>query len=429
MIAISDNKRSISYQELEDLIQQKIQILKQHNLDQHRIMVVGQGSYKTIDDYIWVLAVIKNGGCAATITTKQSKLEFEGKCQAGNISAVISDNKITVSNHAPNVKNKEIYLCYTSGSTRKDFYECYPYYWNRTGYWGTNIDDCIKLAKQIGCSQPLIQIYEAPFDCAYGVDTMLKSYATGGRFHLINDSTEFDSAARQVGVNYMSGFPNSIRRMVEQSQGGFTVPYWELGGGYFNRALIEQIFDKFHASAVCNLFASSKSGYNLASIITDKTQNYTALRPLNYVHAELRNRVLYYKHKYQEWSTDGDMFEQIDEGWQYIGRSDDAFYNMENGVKIYTNEIENKAMTVDGVEECYSVLSIDKSRHNLMYCGHAELVNVAQSLGELTPYKIPFKVVKVKSSLFSRDEKISRTQLPHLLNDNPDDYINQMVLK
>jgi len=429
MIAISDNERSISYQELNDIIKKKIQILKQHNLEQHRIMIVSQGSTKTIDDYEWVLAVIKNGGCAATITTKQSELEYQGKLVAGKISAVIKQNTIQIINEAPSKLGDEIYLCYTSGSTRKNFYECYPYFWERNGYKGTNIEDCIDLASRLGCHQSLNQIYEAPFDCAYGVDTLLKSYATNGRFHIINDYKTFDYAVEQVKPNYMSGFPNSIKRMVEHSQGAQHIPYWEIGGGYFAQALVEKIFAKFNAKSVCNLFASSSSGYNLAKIIHSPQDDIQTMQPLGYVQTELRNGTLYYKHAKEEWCTDGDQFDATEHGYTYVGRSDDAFYNFENGIKIYTNEIESKALEMQNVHEAYCVLNMDKNKHNLMYCGDATLEQVSLVIKQLTPYKIPHKIVKVNPRLFTRHEKISKIQLPYTLQENPDDYIDQIILK
>lgn len=432
-IALSSNDLSISYSELDDHLEPKIKKLRQHGLTNHRVMIIGQADYKTVDDYLWVLAVIENGGCAATGTTKFSQTELKGRLDAGNITAVVQDGEITI---CKDTKQKtklsdEIYLCFTSGSTRKKYYECYPYTFHRSGHYGTSINDCVDLAKTIGCNEPLVQLYEAGFEVAYGVDTFLKSYQTRGRFHILNDLETVNNTIENINVNYISGFPNSIKRLIEKIN--VAIPYWELGGGYFSKSLIESIFQKASAKAVCNLFASAKSGYTLYSVInsTNDIDEIYKLKPTGFTEISIQQKELYYKPQLEDWSTDHDLFDAVDDKFVYVGRSSDSFFNFENGIKIYSNEIENHALQFANIVEAYIGPNNTSTSHDLYICTskNFNLLDFVEHVKKLPIYKRPKRIFHVHNNFFDIDVKVSRLKLSSNLEKNNNACIDKIVLK
>lgn len=431
-IALSSNELSISYSELDNHLKPKIKKLRQHGLTNHRVMIIGNKNYKTIDDYLWVLAVIENGGCVITVSKKCSQDEINEKCIITNCTATIYQDKITLNldpEHHTREKN-EIFLCFTSGTSGKKSYEYYPYFLKNQGDFGTSVLDCISLAQKIGCVQPLNQIVECGFEIPYNIDSFLKSYYSGGRFHFINDLKDVNNGIEIANVNYISGFPNSIKRIIDNTN--YHVPYWEIGGGQNNKNLIDSIFDRASAKSVCNLFASAKSGYTLYSVINHKDQfnELQKMMPTGFTQIKLKNNYLYFKPKSKQWDTDYDMFEIDNKKYIYNGRRSDTFFQTQQGVKINPYEIENYCKKINFVNNAY--IAIEHNQPVLYLSTNKNSIDgeriLTNHLSLLPEYKKPKKIYYVHDDLFATNIKVSRHILNLLIKKKPDACYHTQLL-
>ena len=415
-IALSSNDVSISYLELHNHLEPKIKKLRQHGLTNHRVMIIGEKNYKTIEDYLWVLAVIENGGCVITVSKKCSPTEIDEKCKITNCTAIIYQDKITLNLDPENYtrEKNEIFLCFTSGTSGKKTYEYYPYFLKNQGEFGTSVLDCISLAQKIGCAKPLNQIVECGFEVAYNIDSFLKSYYSGGRFHFVNNLKDVNDGIKIANVNYISGFPNSIKRIIDHTN--YHVPYWEIGGGQINKNLIDTIFNNASPKSVCNLFASAKSGYTLYSVINHKDHfdQLQKMIPTDFTQIKLENNYLYFKPKSQQWETDYDIFEINDKKYVYNGRRSDTFFQTQQGVKINPYEIENYCKKINFVNNAY--IGLENSQPVLYLSINKNSIDkekiLTDHLSLLPDYKKPKKIYYVYDDLFATNIKVSR----HLLN-------------
>lgn len=431
-IAISTNNAYVSYAGIKNHIQTKIELLKQNGLSKHRIMIIGDANYKTIDDYLWVLAVIENGGCVITTSKYCSPEEIIEKCKITNCTATIYQDSITLNLDPKNYTRfkNEIFLCFTSGTSSKKSYEFYPYFLKNQGDFGTSVLDCISLAQKIGCVKPLNQIVECGFEIAYNIDSFLKSFYSGGRFHFVNNLKDVNDGIEIANINYISGFPSSIKRIIDHTK--YHVPYWEIGGGQINKNLIDTIFNNASPKSVCNLFASAKSGYTLYSVISQKEQynQLHKMKPTNFTEVKLENNFLYYKPKCKKWDTDYDMFGIDDKKYVYNGRRSDTFFQTQQGLKINPYEIENYCKKIHFVNNAYIGL---EDNQPILYLSTYENVTdkekmLTDHLSLLPAYKKPKKIYYVYDDLFATNIKVSRHLLNLLIKKKPDACYHTQLL-
>ena len=76
-IFLSSSTEQITWGELHANLDAKIERLKEYGIGPHVVFVVAE-SQVTIDDYLWILASIKNGGSATQADGRQSKMELDG---------------------------------------------------------------------------------------------------------------------------------------------------------------------------------------------------------------------------------------------------------------------------------------------------------------------------------------------------------------
>jgi hypothetical protein len=76
-IFLSSSTEQITWGELHANLDAKIERLKEHGIGPHVVFVIAENQV-TIDDYLWILASIKNGGSATQADGRQSKMELDG---------------------------------------------------------------------------------------------------------------------------------------------------------------------------------------------------------------------------------------------------------------------------------------------------------------------------------------------------------------
>ena len=74
-IFLSCASDEIKWKDLDANLDAKIKILKRHGIGSHIIFIISE-EVKVMDDWLWILASIKNGGSAAQASSKQSQLKL-----------------------------------------------------------------------------------------------------------------------------------------------------------------------------------------------------------------------------------------------------------------------------------------------------------------------------------------------------------------
>jgi hypothetical protein len=70
-LSTADDK--VTWNELDERLDEKVSILKEHGLSSHVIFIIQENDKITIDDLLWILASIKNGGSASNGEDKAHK--------------------------------------------------------------------------------------------------------------------------------------------------------------------------------------------------------------------------------------------------------------------------------------------------------------------------------------------------------------------
>ena len=477
-IFLSCSSGEIKWKDLDQELDEKIEILKEHGIGPHVIFIIAE-EVKSIDDFLWILASAKNGGSASQASSKQSQLEINSLVKDSNACCIIRSGNIKMLHEPkePTVLPYEIYRGMTSGTTIKPIFELYPYFWNVEDHLkafdenGENLrgatNNCnkslYKMAPEFKQDVRPICLSPGGFESTYNPWNLLRMYAMGGRLHFLNESTDnVPEEIERVKPNLIMSYPNAIKRVVDACPDNFnaSIDYWEFAGGHVcgptsgrlavgekrkagegpwrqeteDRGLIYDINQKFKFKVLYNLMGSTESDMHIRAEYRpgDRLENFYGFKfGREEYYGELKvddDGIMWYKYGNLDWRTDGDKMKVDGDRWYYDGRAFDDIFIIKGGVKVYTGLVEAKALELPGVAE---VSSVGKEElHFLIYTGTTNIHELHKHVLELQPYKRPHDIYHVTEKLYYGGEtKLQKRRLPELLEKFPEEILDTINVK
>jgi hypothetical protein len=460
-IFLSSSTEQITWGELHANLDAKIERLKEHGIGPHVVFVIAE-SQVTIDDYLWILASIKNGGSATQADGRQSQMELDGLVKGCKATCIIRSNEITMlddpAETGPTILHPlEIYRGMTSGTTVKEFFEMYPFFWDYEDHDnaivnGETLLGCTAHAstQHLFAIAPEFEQDERPyilcthgFTATYNPYNLLRMYYVGGGLHFLNYGDNISEQIQKANPNCCISYPIAVKNIVAACPDDFNwsgIKYWEVSGGHTPESVVRSIEKKFNFTAMYNMMASTEADCHSRAEYRpgDPLEKfYGFVHDPAFYNGELKyddEGVLWYKYGTRDWQTDGDKFENKDGAWFYKGRAFDDVIFMKGGVKIYTGMIEAKALETPGIE---NVASCSKDElHYLIYTGDALAYDIASSFKEMQPSKRPHEIYRVTDKGFfgQTDEtrtpqKLQKSKLVDIILSNPDEIIEHCSLK
>ena len=458
-IFLSSSTEQITWGELHANLDAKIERLKEHGIGPHVVFVIAEQQV-TIDDYLWILASIKNGGSATQADGRQSKMELDGLIAGSKAICIIRSNEITMltDDLTPTILHPlEIYRGMTSGTTVKEFFEMYPFFWDYEDHEEAIVDG----ETLLGCTAhastqhlfaiaPEFEQDERPyilcthgFTATYNPYNLLRMYYVGGGLHFLNYGDNIPEQIQKANPNCCISYPIAVKNIVAACPDDFNwtgIKYWEVSGGHTPESVVRNIEEKFNFTAMYNMMASTEADCHSRAEYRpgDPLEKfYGFVHDPAFYNGELKydeDGVLWYKYGTRDWQTDGDKFEERDGAWFYKGRAFDDVIFMKGGVKIYTGMIEAKALETSGVE---NVASCSKDElHYLIYTGDALVYDIASSFKEMQPSKRPHDIYRVTDKGFfgqtddtRTPQKLQKSKLADIILSNPSEIIEHCSLK
>jgi len=453
-VFISTSTEQITWGELEANLDAKIEILKSHGIGPHVVFILAEPQF-TIDDYLWILASIKNGGSATNAESRQSKLEIDSLIATCKPTCIIRSNKITMlsdpAETGPTVLHPlEIFRGQTSGTTVKDVFEMYPFFWDYEDHENAIVDGetlkgCTAHASTLhlfalapefnkGLERPRILCAKG-FISAYNPYNLLRAYYIGGSIHLLNHGDNVPEQIQKANPNVCASYPNAIKNIVDQCPDDFNgnIKYWECSGGHTPEIVLKDIEKKFNFDVIYNMMASTEADCHSRAEYRpgDPTDNFYGFKDRIY-NGELKldeEGVMWYKYGTLDWQTDGDKFDSVDGKWYFKGRAFDDVIFMKGGVKVFTRLIEALGLQVPGVE---NIASCEKDKiHYLIYTGTADINEVGKHYLELVSSRRPHDIYHITDQLyFSGPNKLSKSKLPDIVHaSSPPHIIGKLNIK
>ena len=460
-IFLSSSTEQITWGELHANLDAKIERLRDHGIGPHVVFVVAEKQV-TIDDYLWILASIKNGGSATQADGRQSKMELDGLVNGCKATCIIRSNEITMlddpAETGPTILHPlEIYRGMTSGTTVKEFFEMYPFFWDYEDHElaivdGETLLGCTAHAstQHLFAIAPEFEQDERPyilcthgFTATYNPYNLLRMYYVGGGLHFLNYGDNIPEQIQKANPNCCISYPIAVKNIVAACPDDFNwtgIKYWEVSGGHTPESVVRNIEEKFNFTAMYNMMASTEADCHSRAEYRpgDPLEKfYGFVHDPAFYNGELKydeDGVLWYKYGTRDWQTDGDKFEERDGAWFYKGRAFDDVIFMKGGVKIYTGMIEAKALETSGVE---NVASCSKDElHYLIYTGDALAYDIASSFKEMQPSKRPHDIYRVTDKGFfgqtddtRTPQKLQKSKLADIILSNPSEIIEHCSLK
>lgn len=460
-IFLSSSTEQITWGELHANLDAKIERLKQHGIGPHVVFVIAEKQV-TIDDYLWILASIKNGGSATQADGRQSQMELDGLIKGCKATCIIRSNEITMLEDpvetGPTILHPlEIYRGMTSGTTVKEFFEMYPFFWDYEDHElaivdGETLLGCTAHAstQHLFAIAPEFEQDERPyilcthgFTATYNPYNLLRMYYVGGGLHFLNYGDNVSEQIQKANPNCCISYPIAVKNIVDACPDDFNwsgIKYWEVSGGHTPESVVRNIEEKFNFTAMYNMMASTEADCHSRAEYRpgDPLEKfYGFVHDPAFYNGELKydeDGVLWYKYGTRDWQTDGDKFENKDGAWFYKGRAFDDVIFMKGGVKIYTGMIEAKALETPGVE---NVASCSKDElHYLIYTGDALAYDIANSFKEMQPSKRPHDIYRVTDKGFfgqtddtRTPQKLQKSKLADIILSNPSEIIEHCSLK
>lgn len=451
-IFLSSSTEQITWGELHANLDAKIERLKEHGIGPHVVFVVAEDQV-TIDDYLWILASIKNGGSATQADARQSRMELEGLIAGSKAVCTIQSNKITMLTEdlTPSILHPlEVYRGMTSGTTVKEFFEMYPFFWDYEDHEEAIVDGetllgctaqastnhLFEIAPEFKKDKRPNILCTAGFTATYNPYNLLRIYLIGGSIHFLNYGDNIPEQIQKANPNCCISYPNAIKKIVDECPDDFNWPidYWECSGGHTPEVVIRGIEKKFKFKCIYNMMASTEADCHSRAEFRpgDPIENFYGFKHRIY-NGDLKldeQGVLWYKYGTRDWQTDGDKFDDKDGVWFYKGRVFDDVIFMKGGVKVYTGLVEALALEVPGVE---NVASCSKDEiHYVIYTGKAFIGDVAKHyMNEAQESKRPHDIYHISEHLyFSGPNKLSKSKLPDIvLNSHPPHIISKVNIK
>ena len=455
-VFISLSTEHVTWKNLHNMLDEKIEILKKHGLGPHVVFVVAE-EVKTLDDMLWILASIKNGGSASQASADQSNIELDSLIGDSNARCVIRSNKIKML-HEPDSEGKipstllhpnEMYRGMTSGTTVKPIFELWPFFWDYEDHAQANVNGetlrgCTmgsmtghlkEVSPELFNNKRPIMLQNGGFESTYLVWNLARAYYTGGTIHFINETVDnIPEQFQKVKPNLVASYPNAVKRLLDACPDDFDfeVDYWEFAGGHTGENIIRDIEKKFKWKVIYNVMASTEADCHTRSEYRpgDSLDNFYGFYK-TYYWGELKvddGGVLWYKYGLNDWMTDGDKMKIANGKWYYDGRVFDDVIFMKDGVKVYTGLVEAQALLEPGVNEVSSC-SRDEI-HYVIYTGSADINNLAKRFEELQKYKRPHNIYHVTEKLYYGGKtKHQKSKLVSLLDDFPNEIISTLSIK
>ena len=460
-IFLSSSTEQITWGELHANLDAKIKRLKEHGIGPHVVFVIAEKQV-TIDDYLWILASIKNGGSATQADGRQSQMELDGLVACCKATCIIRSNEIIMlddpAKTGPTILHpNEVYRGMTSGTTVKEFFEMYPFFWDYEDHEEAIVDG----ETLLGCTAhastqhlfaiaPEFEQDERPyilcthgFTATYNPYNLLRMYYVGGGLHFLNYGDNIPEQIQKANPNCCISYPIAVKNIVDACPDDFNwsgIKYWEVSGGHTPESVVRNIEEKFNFTAMYNMMASTEADCHSRAEYRpgDPLEKfYGFVHDPAFYNGELKydeDGVLWYKYGTRDWQTDGDKFEKRDDAWFYKGRAFDDVIFMKGGVKIYTGMIEAKALETPGVE---NVASCSKDElHYLIYTGDALAYDIANSFKEMQPSKRPHDIYRVTDRGFfgqtddtRTPQKLQKSKLADIILSNPSEIIEHCSLK
>ncbi|MBR20476.1 MAG: hypothetical protein CMA64_10100 [Euryarchaeota archaeon] len=454
-VFLSSSTEQITWGELHANLDAKVEKLKEHGIGQHVVFILTEDQV-TIDDYLWVLASIKNGGSATNAEARQSKLELDSLIATCKPTCIIRSNKIEMltdpAETGPTILHPlEIFRGQTSGTTVKEIFEMYPFFWDYedhenaivngetllgcTAHASTNHLFAVAPEFNKGTERPKVLCTHG-FTSTYNAYNLLRMYYIGGSLHFLNYGDDIPGEIQKAKPNCCISYPNAIKKIVDSCPDDFnwTIDYWECSGGHTPEVVLKSIEQKFKFKVIYNMMASTEADCHSRAEYRrgDPTENFYGFKHRIY-NGELKldeRGILWYKYGTLDWHTDGDKFENKNGMWYFQGRAFDDVIFMKGGVKIFTRLVEALALEVEGVE---NVASCEKGEiHHLIYTGTANINDVAKHyIEEAQESKRPHDIYHVTEQLyFSGPNKLQKSKLPDIVQvSSPPHIIGKVTIK
>jgi hypothetical protein len=427
--ALTTSDQALTWAEFDTEVQKRIEILKQHGLGKHVIMVLADDK-KDVFDFVWMYAIYFNGGLCCPMASRMSDMELSEIKQGVGVNAVIHKGNLEILNLEERDTKGAIYISRTGGSTVKDMFEYYP-------AWLTNRER--QLVNGVGCvfeneiqmwrkgfnmAGPPVLAMPSSFEATFVAINICRTLAMGGQFHFVDYEDDFVADVKKYGINLVCSYPNAIKKLCDSVKPGeVEIPYWEISGGATPIDLLEDIRAKFNPKVIMNAIGSQESDYTGYSTVgpDDPLEKFYWFEHHDHLNVDIKfeDGLLYYKYDNHDWMTDNDKVEVDDQGrFKYTGRGNDDYITTQVGVKVYTTVTRAKVHEVSGVDAAYSFIDLD-GEHRMIYSGTADIDRVADSLLELQRYKRPKTLYKVHADFLSLgDPKFAVKKIGEFLRAN-----------
>ena len=451
-LSTADDK--VTWNELDERLDEKVSILKEHGLSSHVIFIIQENDKITIDDLLWILASIKNGGSASNGEDKATQKELDYLIKGSNANCVIRSNNIEIvkdpSLGSTKMHSNEIFRGMTSGTTVKEMFEIYPYFWTFEDHINSEIDGQTLLGcTPESCNQMLLNVApefngyqdERPillqpsgFTSTYSPYNVLRAYQIGATMHHLNIGDDVVKELERSKANCIISFPNAVKRIIDELPEGrkFDIKYIECGGGFTPENLIKDIERKCNIKVLYNMFGSTEMDCVMQSVFKpgDPVDNFYGLEVVDskYYKVKIEDGMLWYKYGTLPWRTDYDKFVVKDGKYFYDGRANDDILIVKSGTKIYTGVVEAVALEVGDIDY---VASCEQDKlHYLIYTGKADINQVADKMRELQRYKRPHEIYHVTEELYySGSVKIQKRKLPSIVKSATQGIISHLNIK
>ncbi len=449
-LSTADDK--VTWNELDERLDEKVAKLKEHNLSSHVCFVIQENDKITIDDLLWVLASIKNGGSASNGESRATEKELDYLIKGSNANCVIRSNNIEIikdPNLGPTILHpNEMFRGMTSGTTVKEMFEIYPYFWTFEDHMNSEVDgqtllgctpeSCnrmlLKVAPEFNEDERPIILQPSGFTSTYSPYNLLRAYQMGGTMHHLNIGDDVVKELEKSKANCILSFPNAVKRIIDElpEDRKFDIKYIESGGGFTPETLIKDIERKCNIKVLYNMFGSTEMDCTLQSLFRpgDSTDKFYGLEIVDskYYKVKIKDGLLWYKYGTLPWRTDYDKFVMKDGKYFYDGRANDDILIVKSGTKIYTGVVEAVALEVGDIDY---VASCEQDKlHYLIYTGKADINQVADKMRELQRYKRPHEIYHITEELYySGSNKIQKRKLPSIVKSATQGIISHLNIK
>lgn len=449
-LSTADDK--VTWNELDERLDEKVAKLKEHNLSSHVCFVIQENDKITIDDLLWVLASIKNGGSASNGESRATEKELDYLIKGSNANCVIRSNNIEIikdPNLGPTILHpNEMFRGMTSGTTVKEMFEIYPYFWTFEDHMNSEVDgqtllgctpeSCnrmlLKVAPEFNEDERPIILQPSGFTSTYSPYNLLRAYQMGGTMHHLNIGDDVVKELEKSKANCILSFPNAVKRIIDElpEDRKFDIKYIESGGGFTPETLIKDIERKCNIKVLYNMFGSTEMDCTLQSLFRpgDSTDKFYGLEIVDskYYKVKIEDGLLWYKYGTLPWRTDYDKFVIKDGKYFYDGRANDDILIVKSGTKIYTGVVEAVALEVGDIDY---VASCEQDKlHYLIYTGKADINQVADKMRELQRYKRPHEIYHITEELYySGSNKIQKRKLPSIVKSATQGIISHLNIK